>query len=190
MRSSPWIVGEPRMSDSAVALRRSVLRPIARRCEVDASQQAGLERRSTHPLAGGIAMSVHPSTSFVVLVASLGRLRQGQGELDDDVRVSPTSVTATRCRRPRATHPRPRRRAPRMPGRASASRRRPWSRTRTSGSRRRESVVFDDTNDLYLVSNINGKPLDVDGNASSEALTRRQGRDAQVDRRRQETRSR
>lgn len=34
-----------------------------------------------------------------------------------------------------------------------------------------ESVLYDETNDLYLVSNINGKPLDVDGNGFISKLS-------------------
>ena len=34
-----------------------------------------------------------------------------------------------------------------------------------------ESVLYDDTNDLYLVSNINGKPLDADGNGFISKFT-------------------
>jgi hypothetical protein len=73
----------------------------------------------------------------------------------------PTSVTASSSSTPKSDTPTT---IAIDAGRAGATKLEPVVTFKDIGLATPESVLYDDTNDLYLVSNINGKPLDVDNN--------------------------
>jgi hypothetical protein len=54
---------------------------------------------------------------------------------------------------------------------ATATKKEPVVTYKDIGLSTPESVLYDDTNDVYLVSNINGKPLDADGNGFISKLS-------------------
>ena len=56
-------------------------------------------------------------------------------------------------------------------GRAASAKNEPVVTFKNVGLATPESVLYDDTNDLYLISNINGKPLDADGNGFISKFT-------------------
>jgi hypothetical protein len=56
-------------------------------------------------------------------------------------------------------------------GPAAASKKEPVVTFKDVGLATPESVLYDETNDVYLVSNINGKPLDADGNGFISKLS-------------------